>query len=75
MKATDGLFFVAGLPLKRVPPVDMVTRRLRQEMIRLRRRERRFSWEDLLRERGELLYRTCFEWLWLELSETEEHPW
>ena len=75
VKATDGLFFVAGLPLKRVPPVDMVTRRLRQEMIRLRRRERRFSWEDLLRERGELLYRTCFEWLWLELSETEEHPW
>jgi hypothetical protein len=75
VRGPDGLFLVAGMPLTRIPPSDCVERRLRQEMIRLRRRERRFSWEDMLRERSELLYRTCCEWLWLQLSGTDSPPW
>ena len=40
-------------------------RRVLLEWRRLRRRERRLSLEDTLRERSEVLYRAAFEWLYL----------
>ena len=46
------------------PPADRVMRRLRLELWRLRRVERRATWEDLLRRRGEVLYRMCSLWWW-----------
>ena len=70
-----GPHLVAALPLIRTPPVDVIQRRLWLEYLRLRRRERRLSWEDLLRERGEVLYRSCFEWLWLQLEAGDSTPW
>ena len=70
-----GAYLTAGMPLIRVPAVMVIERRLRLEYLRLRRRERRLSWEDMLRERGEVLYRSCFEWLWLQLEEGDSRPW
>lgn len=73
----DGWHLVAGLPLPRVPPAESLEVRLRLELIRLRRRERRLSWEDLLRERSEVLYRTACEWLYEQLAHERgaEPPW
>jgi hypothetical protein len=70
-----GSYLAAGLPLIRLPPVSVIERRLRLELLRLRRGERRLSWEDVLRERGEVLYRSCFEWLWLQLANGDSPPW
>jgi hypothetical protein len=53
----------------------MLVRRLDLELLRLRRRERRLSWEVMLRERSEVLYRTACEWLWMVLRDTDEVPW
>jgi len=64
-----------GLPLPRIPPVEMLTRRLDLELLRIRRRERRLTWEVLLRERGEVLYRTACEWLWTEFASGDQVPW
>jgi hypothetical protein len=76
MVACDsGNFLAAGLPLIRMPSVNVVERRVRLEWLRLRRRERRLSWEDVLRERSEVLYRCCFEWLWLQLANEDSPPW
>ena len=41
------------------PPLDGLLERLELEHLRLSRHERRLTWEDLLRWRGELLYRIC----------------
>ena len=71
----DGLHFAAAIPLIRRPPSDVIVRRLRLEWLRLRRRERRLSIEDTLRERSEVLYRSCMEWLWLEFMNGGERPW
>ena len=62
----DGYFLTASLPLIRRPDAAVITRRLRLEWLRLSRRERRLSLEDTLRERSEVLYRSCMEWLWLQ---------
>ena len=70
-----GPYLAVTLPLIRVPPSSVIQRRLWLEYLRIRRRERRLSWEDLLRERGELLYRSCFEWLWLQLEHGARRPW
>ncbi len=50
---------VAALP--RVPDPDILLRRLRLELWRERTRERRMTFEDLLRHRPEVLYRAAFE--------------
>jgi hypothetical protein len=60
----DGWVLVAGLPLPALPPAESLSARLHLELLRLRRRERRLSFEDLLRDRGEVLYRSCAEWLY-----------
>jgi len=70
-----GPVLVASVPLLRVPPVEVIERRVRLEWLRLRRRERRLTWEDSLRERSEVLYRSCCEWLWLQFAETDTRPW
>lgn len=49
-----------GLPL--VPPSDVLIRRLTLALWRLRRSNRRATWEDALRARPEVLYRTCATW-------------
>jgi len=64
-----------ALPLPLLPPAEVLTRRLDLELLRIRRRERRLTWEVLLRERPELLYRTACEWLWVRLRDTAEVPW
>ena len=63
---------LCGLPLPALPPAPPLIKRLELELLRVRRRERRLTWEVLLRERSEVLYRTACEWLWLT---QEEVPW
>jgi len=70
-----GWRLACGLPLPALPPAEPLIRRLDLELMRLRRRERRLSWEVLLRERSEVLYRTACEWLWLGLKDGTEMPW
>ncbi len=58
-------WLACALPLPGLPPRDVLVRRLALEQNRLRRHDRRTSLEDLLRDRAEVLYRTCCEW-WYE---------
>ena len=71
----SGAYLAASIPLIRMPPSDVIHRRLHLEYLRLRRRERRLSWEDMLRERSEVLYRSVMEWLWLQLADENDLPW
>ncbi len=57
----DDWAFGCRMDLPRLPSVAAVTRRLGLELIRIRRFERRSSFEDALRLRSEVLYRTCAE--------------
>lgn len=59
-----GTAFVLGLPLPIVPAPGPLMRRLRWELWAVRRHELRLTWEDLLRERGEVLYRAVMEQVW-----------
>ncbi len=61
----DGPYLSASMPLIRRPPPEIILRRVLLEWRRLRRRERRLSLEDTLRERSEVLYRSAFEWLYV----------
>ena len=54
------------LPLPLRPDPAPLSARLRLELMRLRRFERRMTWEDLLRDRGEVVYRSVCETLWLQ---------
>jgi len=58
----------AGVGLGAHPPEAPLTRRLTLTLWRARRHERRANWEDLLRRRSEVLYRTCAHWWWRTLS-------
>lgn len=62
--AGGGAWLAACIPLPRLPPTAPLLRRLGWEMWRVRRHELRITWEDLLRERGEVLVRTTLEWTW-----------
>lgn len=68
----EGWWLAAGLALPGLPPVAGIVRRLSLEMLRLRREERRSSWEDLLRKRGEVLYRLALGWAWFVLRDGDE---
>lgn len=70
----QGWFLSAVLPLPGVPPRAGQIRRLQVELLRLRRVERRTSWEDVLRRRSELVYRNALSWAWLHLKDGEA-PW
>lgn len=61
----EGVHLACALPLPHAPPPEVLERRLRLEYLRQRRHERRLTWEDLLRTRGEVLYRTACEWSYL----------
>ncbi len=71
----QGYFLAASIPLIRTPPPDIILQRVRLEWMRLRRRERRLSIEDTLRERSEVLYRSCLEWLWLQMADDNAQAW
>lgn len=66
VQGPDGWWLSCGIGLDRVPDADDLMPRLMLELYRLRRHELRYTWEDLLRDRGELLYRSVCEWLWLD---------
>lgn len=53
-----------ALPLPILPDPAPVLRRLTWELWRVRRHELRVTWEDMLRERGEVLYRAVLEQVW-----------
>ncbi len=51
-----------ALGLPQPPPQDLLLRRLMLTLWRVRRAHRRATWEDALRARPEVLYRTCATW-------------
>jgi hypothetical protein len=53
-----------GIALPQIPPLKALQARLDLEMMRLRRHERRSTWEDLLRKSPQVLYRFCTTWSW-----------
>lgn len=61
----DGWWLACALPLPVRPDVLILQRRLELEYQRLRRHDRRMTWEDVLRDRSELVCRTVCEWLWV----------
>ena len=61
----DGWWLACALPLPVRPDVSILQRRLELEYQRLRRHDRRMTWEDILRDRSELVCRTVCEWLWV----------
>ena len=65
VQGPDGPFLALGLPLPSLPHPTLVMRRLVLEYQRLRRHDRRLTWEDLLRDRAEVLYRCTCEALFL----------
>lgn len=64
----EGWFLAAGIPLPGLPPRAGLTRRIFLELLRIRRTERRSTWEDVLRRRSEVVYRTALSWAWLASS-------
>ena len=61
-----GAWLACCLALPALPPLSAVGPRMDLEQTRLRRHERRATWEDTLRVRGEVLYRSACEWTVLE---------
>ncbi len=59
-----GSAFILGIALPILPEIEPITRRLTWELWSVRRHELRLTWEDLLRERAEVLYRAVMEQVW-----------
>jgi hypothetical protein len=59
-----GSAFILGIALPILPDLAPITRRLTWELWSVRRHELRLTWEDLLRERAEVLYRSVLEQVW-----------
>lgn len=57
----EGWAFSSRVDLPAVPPLEPYLRRITVEGWRLRMRERRSTWEDVLRQRSEVVYRAAFE--------------
>ena len=70
-----GWWLACALPLPAVPEPEVLVRRLTLEHQRLRRHDRRMTWEDTLRDRGELVARSVCEWLWVHAPESVEDLW
>ena len=62
VRGPDGWWLAAALPLPAAPGAVALTRRLELEALRARLWERRVTWEDVLRDHGEVVARTCCEW-------------
>lgn len=62
----EGWFLACTLPLPEIPPPALLLRRMKLELLDLRRTERRATWEDALRGRIAPLYRVAASWLWLQ---------
>lgn len=62
----QGAWLACALALPALPPLAVLGPRMDLEQTRLRRYERRATWEDTLRVRGEVLYRSACEWTVLE---------
>jgi len=76
VRAPDGGAWLAcALPLPVCPDLAIVQRRMWPEVWRLRRHDIRVTWEDVLRDRGEALYRTCSEWLWWHEPDATRELW
>ena len=73
----DGRWWLASaLPLGEVPEdLDPVLGRLQIAGWRLRRHAPRLTWEDLLRDRAEVLYRTLCEWGWHQWPDSLWQSW
>ncbi|MFH1463907.1 MAG: hypothetical protein ABIO70_05955 [Pseudomonadota bacterium] len=61
----DGWYAALALPMPRCPDPAWVQARMELELWRCRVLWPAFTWVDLLRERAEVLYRCCHEWLWI----------
>ena len=59
-----GSMVLCALALSSLPDLERLQARLMEELVRLRRHDRRTNWETLLRERGEVLYRVCASACW-----------
>jgi hypothetical protein len=62
VRSPDGWWLAAALPLPAAPSSTALTRRIELELLRARLWERRTTWEDVLRDHGEVVARTCCEW-------------
>jgi hypothetical protein len=62
VRGPDGWWLAAALPLPAAPGATAVVRRVELEILRARLWERRVTWEDVLRDHGEVVARTCCEW-------------
>jgi hypothetical protein len=60
-----GWYAALALPLPRRPDPSLISARMELELWRARALWPAHAWVDLLRERAEVLYRCCHEWLWL----------
>ncbi len=64
----EGWAWSSRVDLPATPAIVPLKRRLDVEMWRLRTIERRSTWEDVLRRRGEVLYRASSEGAWRTMS-------
>jgi hypothetical protein len=62
VRSPEGWWLAAALPLPAAPGAVAVARRVELELLRARLWERRVTWEDVLRDHGEVVARTCCEW-------------
>jgi hypothetical protein len=70
-----GWWLACAMPLPAIPDAAIVQRRLELEYRRLRRHDRRMTWEDVLRDRSELVVRTVCEWLWVHAPDDALPLW
>jgi len=71
----DGWWLACALPLPSLPDPQILQRRVVLEYQRLRRHDRRMTWEDVLRDRSELVVRTACEWLWVHAPDAVMSCW
>lgn len=72
----EGWWLASALPLGEVPEdLGPVLARLEVAGWRQRRHSPRLTWEDLLRDRGEVLYRSLSEWSWHAWPESVWQSW
>lgn len=72
----EGWWLASALPMGEVPEdLEPVLARMEVAGWRQRRHSPRLTWEDLLRDRGEVLYRSLCEWSWHAWPESVWQSW